>query len=142
MSGAQILLIEDDEVLCNIIRQNLCARGHQVWIANDGQSALASLRTHVFDLVVLDVNLPDQTGWDVLRVARSEGHLHLEGEEGKLPVVTLSAVRIRPERLAEFRPLASLPKPFPLEALLRFAAEVRQRRIEIQPLPKEEEFHA
>ena len=81
----------------------------------------ACLRAQAFDLVVLDINLPDQTGWDVLRVARSEGRLHPEG--GKLPVVVLSAVHVSPGRLSEFRPLAYLPKPFPLEALLRLAAD-------------------
>ena len=45
-----------------------------------------------------------------------------------LPVVILSAVRVSQHRLTEFRPLAYLPKPFPLEALLRLAAEAALRR--------------
>ncbi len=48
--------------------------------------------------------------------------------EEKLPVVVVSAVRVSPRRLSEFRPLASLPKPFPMEALLRLAAEAAERR--------------
>lgn len=138
MSGAQILLVEDDDVLCDVIEQNLCARGHQVWIAKDVQSALAYLRAKDFDLIVLDINLPDQTGWDVLRVARSEGRLRPEVEGGKLPVVVLSAVHVSPARLAEFRPLAYLPKPFPLEALLRLAAEAQQRKAVSQPVHEED----
>jgi hypothetical protein len=39
----------------------------------------------------------------------------------------LSAVRVSPHRLAEFHPLAYLPKPFPMEALLRLAAEAALR---------------
>jgi hypothetical protein len=39
----------------------------------------------------------------------------------------LSAVRVSQQRLAEFHPLAYLPKPFPMEALLRLAAEAAQR---------------
>lgn len=138
MPGAHILLVEDDDVLCDVIGQNLRARGHQVWIAKDVQSALAYLRTQAFDLIVLDINLPDQTGWDVLRVARSEGYLRPEVEGGKLPVVVLSAVHVSPGRLAEFRPLAYLPKPFPLEALLRLAAEAQQRRAGLLPVHEEE----
>ncbi len=130
MQGASILLVEDDEVLCDIVRRNLQARGHEVSVAHDVQSALAYLRSKNFDLIVLelDINLPDQTGWDVLRAARSEGRLHPETEGGKLPVVVLSAVHVSPARLAEFRPLAYLPKPFPMEALLRLAAETSHRR--------------
>ena len=141
MLGAHILLVEDDEILCEIIERNLRARGHQVWIAHDAQSAVAYLRAQAFDLVVLDINLPDQTGWDVLRAARSEGLLGPGAPGGKLPVVVLSAVHISPARLAEFNPLAYLPKPFPLDALLRLATEAQHRRTGPLPVHKEE-LHA
>ncbi len=133
MSGARILLIEDDEVLRDLIEQNLRIRGHDVSIAGDVQEALSQLRGNFFDLTFLDINLPDKTGWDILRVALQEGILHtqeIEGNEQKLPVVVLSAVRVSLGRLAEFHPLAYLPKPFPMDALLRLAAEAAQRRNE------------
>ena len=128
MPGAQILLVEDDEVLSDVIEQNLRARGHEVSVARDMQQALAYLHAKDFDLIVLDINLPDQTGWEVLRAAGREGCLPHQVEGDKLPVVVLSAVRMSPRRLAEFRPLAYLPKPFPIEALLRLAAEAALRR--------------
>src|SRR5436305_14657075 len=130
MAGARILLVEDDEVLRDLIGRNLEVRGHEVRAAEDARSALAQLRATVFDLIVLDICLPDQTGWDVLRIALREGRvepLDVVGEEQKLPVVVLSAVRVSPRRLAEFHPLAYLPKPFPIEALLRLAAEASGR---------------
>jgi DNA-binding response OmpR family regulator len=155
MSGARILLVEDDEVLCDLINRNLEARGHEVSIAEDAQKALTFLRATTYDLIVLDINLPDQTGWDVLRAARSEGSIKplvVEGQGEKLPVVVLSAVRVGPGRLAEFHPLAYLPKPFPMDALLRLAAEAAQRRtiskskeesvVSQQPQLNEEELHA
>lgn len=131
MQGARILLVEDDDVLRDVVVRNLLARSYNVSIAIDAESALVHLRQTTFDLIFLDINLPDQTGWDVLRIARREGYLHpqmVNGVRDKLPVVVLSAVRVSPERLAEFHPLAYLPKPFPMEALLRLAAEVSQRR--------------
>jgi len=131
MPGARILLVEDDEVLCEVIERNLLAREHEVRTAVDAESALAQLRSALFDLILLDICLPDQTGWEVLRIAQHEGWLHpqeIDGEGPKLPVVVLSAVRVSPRRLAEFHPLAYLPKPFLIEALLRLAAEAAQRR--------------
>jgi DNA-binding response OmpR family regulator len=129
MSGAEILLVEDDEVLCDIVGRNLRARGHTVSVVPDIHSALASLRTHHSDLVVLDINLPDSTGWEMLREALHEGTLHPYELDGhKLPVVVLSAVDANPRRIAEFRPLAYLPKPFPLESLLRLAEEAAKRK--------------
>lgn len=131
MSGARILLVEDDEILRDLVQRNLQAREHDVSIAEDAQTALAHLSSAAFDLIVLDINLPDQTGWDVLRTAKREGWLRpekIDGEVEKLPVVVLSAVRVSPHRLMEFHPLAYLPKPFPMDALLRLATEAAQRR--------------
>ncbi|GAC1400537.1 MAG: hypothetical protein NVS4B12_09480 [Ktedonobacteraceae bacterium] len=130
MNGARILLVEDDDGLCDVVARNLQIRGHEVRIAIDVQSALEQLRSNTFDLVFLDINLPDQTGWDVLRTAQREGSIHpqdIDGHGEKLPVVVLSAVRVSPNRLAEFHPLAYLPKPFPMEALIRLANEAAQR---------------
>ncbi len=130
MVGARILLVEDDELLRDLVRRNLQARHHEVHIAADARDALASLRTLSFDLILLDINLPDQTGWEILRTAQREESLHIQhidDDHCKLPVVVLSAVRVSPQRLAEFHPLAYLPKPFPMEALLRLAAEAALR---------------
>ncbi len=131
MDGARILLVEDDEALRDLEQRNLQIRRHVVSIAVDAQSALAQLRASFFDLIILDINLPDLTGWEVLRTALNEGRLQILNVEGlgpRLPVVVLSAVRVSQRRLAEFRPLAYLPKPFPMDALLRLAEEAAQRR--------------
>jgi DNA-binding response OmpR family regulator len=131
MPGARILLVEDNAILCDLLRRNLEARAHSVCVADDARTALVCLRTTLFDLVILDINLPDQTGWEVLRIAQREGRLRphlLDGEVPCLPVVVVSAVRASLSRLKEFPLLAYLPKPFPMEALLRLAEEAAQRR--------------
>ncbi|GER91566.1 hypothetical protein KDW_57280 [Dictyobacter vulcani] len=142
MAGARILLVEDDDVLRSVVERNLLARGHEVYCAADGYSALCYLRSQPLDLILLDINLPDQTGWDVLRAVQAEGmecYWRDAGLQGKLPVVVLSAVRVSPVRLAEFHPLAYLPKPFPMDAVLRLAAEAATRR---EQCAGKEKFHA
>ncbi|SRR6266487_542017 len=131
MPGARILLVEDDDVLRDLLERNLLAREYEVSTAPDARSALAQMRKTTFDLIFLDINLPDQTGWDILRTAQREGFLRpqaIDGALDTLPVVVLSAVRVSPRRLTEFHPLAYLPKPFPMEALLRLAAEASHRQ--------------
>lgn len=141
MPTSRILLVEDDAVLRDLVRRNFQARGYDVRLAADARSALAHLQAAPVDLVVLDINLPDQSGWEVLRIAQQRGWLHPQtpkgnrgGEEreeiAKLPVVVLSAVRVSPARLHEFHPLAYLPKPFPMDALLHLAAEVAGQKNE------------
>lgn len=131
MPASHILLVEDDAVLRDLLWRNLQARGYEVRLADNAQTALAHLRTAPIDLVVLDINLPDQTGWDVLRIAQREGWLRLQAQlEGppRLPVVVVSAVRVSLAYLKEFALLAYLPKPFPIEALLRLAEQSARPR--------------
>jgi len=109
---SRVLVVEDDSQLRRIITSNLTARGHAVREAADAAEALAVLGQEHPDLLILDINLPDRTGWDVLRDA------HLPDD---VRVLMLTAVPVSPRRLTEFRPVAYLPKPFPLEALLRLA---------------------
>jgi CheY-like chemotaxis protein len=111
MAYRNVLVVEDEPILRNVIVRNLRSRGCVVREASTGEEALTAIRAARPDLMLLDINLPDRTGWDVVRTLTAEGT--------EVPTVVLSAVRVSPARLAEFRPLAHLPKPFPLEALLR-----------------------
>ncbi len=90
-----------------------------------------------FDLLLLDINLPDQTGWDLLRYLRNGGHsaspdslgpqapagMH-EESTGLPQVIVMTAVRPPECRLREFRPAGVLVKPFPINALLQLIQRV------------------
>jgi DNA-binding response OmpR family regulator len=110
-----VLLVEDEPRLRMIVRSNLEHRGVEVSEARDVAEALAEIEANPPDLVLLDINLPDRTGWDVLRDLRATGPLP--------PTVVVSAVRVAPDRLREFGVLAYLPKPFPIDALVRLVVE-------------------
>mgnify|MGYP001251471089 CR=1 FL=1 len=107
----RVLVVEDEARLRQVVVRNLTARGHQVRDVATAADAVQAVLNERPDLMLLDINLPDQSGWDVLRTLRSQGI--------EVPTVVVSAVRIVPSRLAEFRPVAYLSKPFPLESLLR-----------------------
>ncbi len=111
-SGAPILLVEDDDPLREILARHLRARGHEIHEAASAEDAVEALRTGLRPgLVLLDINLPGETGWSLL-----------QGEDlaaaGDPPVIVASATTVDPRRLREHRVAGYLPKPFPLQTLL------------------------
>lgn len=112
----KVLLVEDDAPLADVIARNLRARGHMLAVASTAEEAVLSMAETWPDAVVLDVNLPDQTGWDVLRRLTV-------ADRQRLSVIVISAAPISEKRVVEFQPLRHLQKPFPIEALVRLLAE-------------------
>ena len=68
----QILIVEDDSFLNKMLAYNLTADGYEVTSALNTRTATAILNTHEFDLVLLDVNLPDGNGYDLCRLIKPE----------------------------------------------------------------------
>lgn len=113
---AHILIVEDEDALRRIITLNLARRGFSVAEADSVAAADEAIAAtpRPFDLILLDINLPDQTGWDVLR------HLEPINRTTLAPqprVIVITAVRPAQSRIEQFRPAAVLLKPFPLRAL-------------------------
>jgi DNA-binding response OmpR family regulator len=108
---AQVLLVEDDESLRRILARHLRAHGYDVDEAASAEEAVTILAEGVRPAaVLLDINLPGDNGWDLLRGPSLAA-------AGSPPVVVASALTISPRRLAEFGVAGYLPKPFPLETL-------------------------
>jgi DNA-binding response OmpR family regulator len=107
----KVLLVEDDSALRDVIRRNLSVRGHAVATADTAEGAVLQMTAEWPDVLVVDVNLPDFSGWEVLRRL---------GEESlqRLRVIVISAYPISRKRIDEFRPHSALQKPFPITALL------------------------
>ena len=84
-------MVEDDEAVGTVLELVLKIAGHQVEIVGDLSSACRSLETKPYDLVLLDLQLPDGHGFDVLR------HLRLQlGRQ--TPVIVLSSARAEESR--------------------------------------------
>ena len=69
----RMLLVEDNDDLAETIMDRLRAEGHSVDRESDGEEANVLLRHAGFDIVLLDVNLPGRSGYEVLRSLRSRG---------------------------------------------------------------------
>ena len=107
-----MLVVEDEEPLRRIIVRSLARCGYRV--SDAGSVGRAVERCHVDppDVLVLDLTLPDGSGWEVLRHVASAGM-------PRPAVIAISAAPPGRQQLAEFAPVAFLPKPFPVDALLR-----------------------
>jgi DNA-binding response OmpR family regulator len=107
-----VLMIEDDTNLRTILARHLRSNGYRVSEASSAEEAQALLAAGQRPgMVLLDINLPGDTGWEFLRGSAL-------AEAGSPPVVVASALTINPRRLAEFGCVGYLPKPFPLETLV------------------------
>jgi two-component system KDP operon response regulator KdpE len=119
----RILLVEDDENLRRALTLTLRARAHQVTAAADGASGIAEVTHHQFDVVVLDLGLPDMDGVDVIREVR-QAH--------DLPIIVLSARRDEVDKVRALDAGADdyMTKPFGVDELLARlrAAERRSGR--------------
>lgn len=108
----RILLVEDEAALADVIARNLRARHHAVTVAPSAEAALLEMAEAWPDAIILDVNLPDLTGWDVLRRLST-------ADRAKVSVIVVSAAPISQKRIDEFKPEHTLQKPFPIDALVR-----------------------
>ncbi|MDA8441106.1 MAG: response regulator transcription factor [Peptococcaceae bacterium] len=65
-----VLIVDDDEHICEVLRLTLGSEGYRVIIAFDGNEALLRFKEAQPDLTILDIMLPGQTGWDICREIR------------------------------------------------------------------------
>ncbi len=92
-----ILVVEDDKNSAMLIMDLLTAHGHKVVTAESGKAATALIEERPFDLVILDLRLPEQTGFVVAEtIRRNPATAHT-------PIVVVSAYTDRQNRLRAYR---------------------------------------
>ena len=70
---AKVLIVEDDEIVAQSMRDHLAAAGHEAKWTAKGDQGLAAMRYEAPDVVLLDLMLPQRDGWSVIEQARAEG---------------------------------------------------------------------
>jgi len=110
MQTTEILLVEDDELASEIIYDFLLDCGFNITPVFTATDALANVKNRHFDLVLLDINLPDFNGFEVLKSIKNQL---------SLPIIVTSAYSDTKSKLLAFRYGASdyMVKPLDLEEL-------------------------
>ena len=118
----KILLVEDEPKVSAFIRRGLEEEHYEVEVAYDGTFGQRLALTHAYDLIILDVILPNQSGLEVLKAIRQQ--------DQQVPVLLLTALGTTTDKLHGFDGGADdyLVKPFDFaELLARVKALVRRR---------------
>ena len=111
MAGEKILVVEDEKNILKVLRYNLEKAGYSVASAQDGESALAAFRKWKPDLVILDIMLPKQDGFEVCKSMR---------RDSSVPILMLTAKKDELDRVLGFELGADdyVTKPFSVRELL------------------------
>lgn len=107
-----ILLVEDEENLHDALKLNLELEGYEVTSAYDGLNAVKAVQNEYFDLIILDIMLPEMDGLTVLETIRIQ--------HNQVPILILSARNSSADRVTGLKKGADdyVTKPFNLEELL------------------------
>lgn len=117
----KILLVEDEDRSASFIRKGMSAEGYEVEVAYDGRTGLSLFRKDSYDIIILDVNLPQINGFELCRLIRTENET--------VPVLMLTALDSLADKSDGFNAGADdyLAKPFEFqELLLRLRALTRR----------------
>ncbi len=108
----RILLVEDDESLGFVTRDNLETRGYEVTLCHDGQEGLQAFHDQAFDLCILDVMLPKMDGFTLAQQIRQKNKL--------VPIIFLTAKTLQEDKIEGFKIGGDdyVTKPFSIDELV------------------------
>ena len=123
----RILVIEDEPRMASIIAKGLREHSYAVDLAHDGESGLYQTSINDYDVIVLDVLLPERDGFDVCRELRSRGNA--------TPILMLTARAAVDDRVTGFNAGADdyLTKPFSFRELLARIRALLRRDSQLRP---------
>jgi len=82
---ARILLVEDNEMNRDMLSRRLQRKGHDVTLAVDGREGVAMARAGAYDIILMDMSLPEIDGWAATRLLRGAP------ETQQVPIIALTA---------------------------------------------------
>lgn len=132
-----LLIVEDEEHIREMLQFNLEAEGYEVTLAQTGSQAIKAVKSEYFDLIVLDIMLPEMDGLAVCESIRSQNN--------DVPILFLSARDSVADRVAGLKKGGDdyLTKPFNLEELLLRVSKLvikNNRMRQAQPVADTYEF--
>ncbi len=120
-AGGKVLVVDDEITVASVVGRTLTKGGYEVELCHSGQGALDRYHPDAFDLVLLDVMMPDLDGVEVLRRIRAKA------PTAKVMLMTGHASESVETRLREFSDVVVLAKPFLPKLLIEEVRKVMAR---------------
>ncbi|MCE5172190.1 response regulator transcription factor [Paenibacillus profundus] len=120
MMSYQILVIEDDQEIQELIKQFLMTQQYSVEVASDGIEGMKQFNKQSFDLILLDVMLPNLNGFEIAKMIRNQSNV---------PIILLTALEEEQDQLKGFDLGIDdyITKPFSFHVLIRRVEAVLRR---------------
>jgi len=122
----KVLVVDDDAVNILVAQGLLDQLGHQATVRQDGASALALLNHELFDVILLDIAMPDEDGVSIAKKIRASG-----GDYGGIPILAMTA-KVMTESVESYKAAGMngvVPKPIIVEQLECALAKVSAARL-------------
>ncbi len=138
-TNGNILVIDDNQENLLLLTTVLKDRGHQVRASKSGKEGLASVYSKLPDLILLDIKLPDLSGYEVCKILKAD---HPTKD---IPVIFLSVLNATDDKLKAFEAggIDYITKPFiPEEVLIRVQTHLEIGRLRTQMFKQASELHS
>lgn len=126
MEELRILLVEDEVRIADTLRLGLSENGFEVEVAYDGQIGWRMFQTKRFNLLILDINLPGITGYELTKMVRAQNE--------NIPIIMLTALSSLEDKIEGYDAGADdyIIKPFEFKELLMKIRVLMRRTADIQ----------
>lgn len=120
MKDYHILVVEDDQEIQELIKQFLMTQQYKVIVASDGLEGMKQFNKQSFDLILLDVMMPNLNGFEVAKMIRSQSNI---------PIIMLTALEEEQDQMKGFDLGIDdyITKPFSFHVLMRRVEAVLRR---------------
>ena len=114
---AKILIIEDEEDVCNLLKDILTYEGHEVETASNGKRGIEKFKKKVFDMVLTDLGMPGMSGWQVAE--------KIKGINGNVPIALITgwSIDLKESEIKERGIDFVIKKPYELDQLVNMVQE-------------------
>ena len=112
LAGKNILVVEDNSINQMLVKHALSKSEATIHIANNGTEALEFIHANSYDVILMDIHMPELDGYQTTQIIRNELHLNI-------PIIAMTALAIRgeDERCISIGMNGYVPKPFTMQSL-------------------------